>query len=120
MLSQTHCKELKQQRTSGFPVFHIEDTANGDQNFEDIAELIKQLNGKPNHQMDKELPNIPDSPSYAFNGDNQISLTSLDIEETKKPQSLQIPEDFRCPISLELMKDPVIVSTGQVMKKIKL
>lgn len=25
-----------------------------------------------------------------------------------------IPEDFRCPISLELMKDPVIVSTGQV------
>lgn len=26
-----------------------------------------------------------------------------------------IPDDFRCPISLELMKDPVIVSTGQVM-----
>ncbi|KAD7479999.1 hypothetical protein E3N88_03135 [Mikania micrantha] len=24
-----------------------------------------------------------------------------------------IPDDFRCPISLELMKDPVIVSTGQ-------
>lgn len=25
-----------------------------------------------------------------------------------------IPDDFRCPISLELMRDPVIVSTGQV------
>lgn len=25
-----------------------------------------------------------------------------------------IPDDFRCPISLELMKDPVIVSSGQV------
>lgn len=25
-----------------------------------------------------------------------------------------IPDDFRCPISVELMKDPVIVSTGQV------
>lgn len=25
-----------------------------------------------------------------------------------------IPDDFRCPISLELMKDPVIISTGQV------
>ena len=25
-----------------------------------------------------------------------------------------IPDDFRCPISLELMGDPVIVSTGQV------
>lgn len=25
-----------------------------------------------------------------------------------------VPDDFRCPISLELMKDPVIVATGQV------
>ena len=25
-----------------------------------------------------------------------------------------IPDDFRCPISLEMMRDPVIVSTGQV------
>lgn len=28
-----------------------------------------------------------------------------------------IPDDFRCPISLDLMKDPVIVSTGQVVVK---
>jgi hypothetical protein len=26
-----------------------------------------------------------------------------------------IPDDFRCPISLDLMKDPVIVATGQVL-----
>lgn len=31
-----------------------------------------------------------------------------------KHRSPMIPDDFRCPISLELMKDPVIVSTGQV------
>lgn len=31
-----------------------------------------------------------------------------------KHRSPVIPDDFRCPISLELMKDPVIVSTGQV------
>lgn len=31
-----------------------------------------------------------------------------------KHKSPVIPDDFRCPISLELMKDPVIVSTGQV------
>jgi len=29
-------------------------------------------------------------------------------------QSLVIPDEFRCPISLELMKDPVIICTGQV------
>nr|XP_043615265.1 U-box domain-containing protein 14-like [Erigeron canadensis] len=28
-----------------------------------------------------------------------------------------IPDDFRCPISLELMKDPVIVSTGQTYER---
>lgn len=29
----------------------------------------------------------------------------------------KIPEDFRCPISLELMVDPVIVSTGQTYER---
>ncbi|KAK0606036.1 hypothetical protein LWI29_033408 [Acer saccharum] len=28
-----------------------------------------------------------------------------------------LPDDFRCPISLELMKDPVIVSTGQTYER---
>ncbi|XP_041995012.1 U-box domain-containing protein 13-like [Salvia splendens] len=32
-------------------------------------------------------------------------------------KSLVIPNDFRCPISLELMKDPVIVSTGQTYER---
>lgn len=32
----------------------------------------------------------------------------------KNHQVPTIPSDFKCPISLELMKDPVIVSTGQV------
>ncbi|KAL2899018.1 U-box domain-containing protein 13 [Bienertia sinuspersici] len=33
------------------------------------------------------------------------------------PKSLVIPDDFRCPISLELMRDPVIVSTGQTYER---
>ena len=32
----------------------------------------------------------------------------------QKPDSVAIPEDFLCPISLEIMRDPVIVATGQV------
>lgn len=43
---------------------------------------------------------------------------NVDTAETDKSsvkhRSPVIPDDFRCPISLELMKDPVIVSTGQV------
>ncbi|CAM9003615.1 unnamed protein product [Rhodiola kirilowii] len=38
---------------------------------------------------------------------------SSDLSNT----SIIIPEDFRCPISLELMKDPVIVSTGQTYER---
>lgn len=42
------------------------------------------------------------------------SVSCENMEENKKPDSTLIPDDFRCPISLELMKDPVIVATGQV------
>ncbi|KAJ6823086.1 protein spotted leaf 11-like [Iris pallida] len=34
-----------------------------------------------------------------------------------KPKDPTIPDDFRCPISLELMKDPVIVATGQTYER---
>lgn len=32
----------------------------------------------------------------------------------EKGKLLVVPDDFKCPISLDLMKDPVIVATGQV------
>ncbi|KAG4208301.1 hypothetical protein ERO13_A03G122500v2 [Gossypium hirsutum] len=32
----------------------------------------------------------------------------------RKPNALVIPDDFLCPISLERMRDPMIVSTGQI------
>jgi hypothetical protein len=35
-------------------------------------------------------------------------------ENDNNHQAPVIPSDFKCPISLELMMDPVIVSTGQV------
>nr|GEX33292.1 U-box domain-containing protein 14 [Tanacetum cinerariifolium] len=45
----------------------------------------------------------------------------VDILEGEKSvmrhRSPVIPDDFRCPISLELMKDPVIVSTGQTYER---
>lgn len=47
-----------------------------------------------------------------------MSNPDSDASESDKTsfqyRSPVIPDDFRCPISLELMKDPVIVSTGQV------
>ncbi|KAL3631387.1 U-box domain-containing protein 11 [Castilleja foliolosa] len=40
------------------------------------------------------------------------------MENKNKSDSLVIiPDDFRCPISLELMRDPVIVATGQTYER---
>ncbi|CAA0824499.1 U-box domain-containing protein 11 [Striga hermonthica] len=45
------------------------------------------------------------------------SLPCKNREENKKPDNLVIPDDFLCPISLELMRDPVIVATGQTYER---
>lgn len=57
--------------------------------------------------------------SSEFSTLNVIHPENLNSErkslmEFKKPEAIIIPEDFLCPISLELMRDPVIVATGQV------
>lgn len=47
------------------------------------------------------------------------ALKELKLSKTKKPyqssqlDALDVPDEFRCPISRELMKDPVVLSTGQ-------
>lgn len=46
--------------------------------------------------------------------DRLDKMVTKNTEESKKSDKLSIPVDFLCPVSLELMKDPVIVATGQV------
>lgn len=55
---------------------------------------------------------------------DSVMMENPEIEEASevdksvvKHRSPVIPDDFRCPISLELMKDPVIVSTGQTYER---
>lgn len=82
----------------------------------EISGLSKSDMTKITSELIEGLENVgtPASPKPA-NVDSQSSdETKSPSEEVKKPDSVTIPEDFRCPISLELMRDPVIVSTGQV------
>lgn len=62
-----------------------------------------------NSSMSSEVAVSKDSDSPGIN-----SSSCKALEENKKPDSLVVPDDLRCPISLELMRDPVIVATGQV------
>lgn len=41
------------------------------------------------------------------------STPDPDTPRRKPPSEAVIPPDFRCPISLDLMRDPVVVATGQ-------
>ncbi|KAK9156641.1 hypothetical protein Scep_003215 [Stephania cephalantha] len=60
--------------------------------------------------MQTENPNLGASEKHSSGVHGQASADG-------SPKSLVIPDDFRCPISLELMKDPVIVSTGQTYER---
>lgn len=44
----------------------------------------------------------------------ELDTTHNSLEENKKADPPVVPDDFLCPISLEVMRDPVIVATGQV------
>ncbi|TVU28366.1 hypothetical protein EJB05_19883, partial [Eragrostis curvula] len=93
---------------------------------QNIVLLISEMSGLSKSDMIKitseiieGLENVGplDSPKPA-NVDSQSSDGTIgSSEKVKKPDSVTIPEDFRCPISLELMRDPVIVSTGQTYER---
>ncbi|KAM7463466.1 hypothetical protein LguiA_031587 [Lonicera macranthoides] len=55
--------------------------------------------------------------SNNFHADCRDNSTGMSPEESKKIESPIIPVDFLCPISLELMRDPVIVATGQTYER---
>eukprot|EP00250_Pteridium_aquilinum_P011921 c20391_g1_i1 orf=312-2339(+) len=40
-----------------------------------------------------------------------------EVLESSECEDLKVPEDFQCPISLDLMTDPVIVATGQTYER---
>ncbi|XP_021717676.1 U-box domain-containing protein 14 [Chenopodium quinoa] len=66
--------------------------------FEMMSSLFKKLN------------------DYLLTVSPEVDMCDVD-KNMIKHRSPVIPDDFRCPISLELMKDPVIVSTGQTYER---
>ncbi|XP_020571672.1 protein spotted leaf 11-like [Phalaenopsis equestris] len=77
--------------------------ASGDpeQSIEKMSMLLKKI--KDYVQTQNPEMGTPSNPRILFtDGNHQAPL---------------IPNDFRCPISLELMRDPVIVATGQTYER---
>ena len=90
---------------------------------QNVALLVSEISGISKSDIKKitselieglENTGVKDSANL-INVDSQTNAEAKSsADEVKKPESVAMPEDFRCPISLELIRDPVIVSTGQV------
>lgn len=78
---------------------------------EESIEKMSMLLKKVKDFVQTVNPNIDSTAS----GNSAPTSSSGKAVSEGNTKNLVIPDDFRCPISLELMKDPVIVSTGQVL-----
>ncbi|XP_030966484.1 U-box domain-containing protein 13 isoform X1 [Quercus lobata] len=92
-----------------------------------LHEMVDASGGDPGESIEKMsmlLKKIkdfvqtenPDIEASAGEKGNPPSCSGQ-VSSDKNSKAPVIPVDFRCPISLELMKDPVIVSTGQTYER---
>ncbi|GAB2276798.1 hypothetical protein Dimus_011513 [Dionaea muscipula] len=71
-----------------------------DDNFEMMTSLLRKLN------------------DYLCTVDSETHTGDVNVQQDLvKYRSPIIPDEFRCPMSLELMMDPVIISTGQTYER---
>uniref|UniRef100_A0A0D6R5F2 U-box domain-containing protein 12 n=1 Tax=Araucaria cunninghamii TaxID=56994 RepID=A0A0D6R5F2_ARACU len=48
------------------------------------------------------------------------SKPGISSQDSENCANLHVPDDFKCPISLDLMRDPVIVATGQTYDRVSI
>ncbi|RDX63010.1 U-box domain-containing protein 13, partial [Mucuna pruriens] len=92
-----------------------------------LHEMVVASGGDPGASIEKMSMLLKKIKDYAqienLEVDDNVGGNTLSSSCCKKGaieknyQPPVIPDDFRCPISLELMKDPVIVSTGQTYER---
>nr|DAD32018.1 TPA_asm: hypothetical protein HUJ06_010869 [Nelumbo nucifera] len=106
---------------------HIEKMGNVKFESQAMGNIVPKVNGKrdPNmeqmkHELERPKGFSISSNTSKLNGTDFSKAHNLDIkgsEEIKKQDPVIVPDDFRCPISLEMMRDPVIVATGQTYER---
>ena len=104
--------------------FHIQKNGSIDREVSSKMGAVPESNGSKSHGVNiisyksKSLGNTSDHSEACLvidiDADGQDNSANKSLDEIKKPDPIVIPDDFLCPISLELMRDPVIVATGQV------
>lgn len=81
-----------------------------------LHEMVISSDGDPGDYLE-EISGLLRNLTEFVLSENPDKATPAGKKSLTKHRSPVIPDDFRCPISLELMKDPVIVSTGQTYER---
>ncbi|XP_044504836.1 U-box domain-containing protein 16-like [Mangifera indica] len=76
------------------------------------AEIQNQIDQKSKHLAVALIGLVRYSKCVLF-GESTQKSDAIRRRRRKSVVEANVPADFRCPISLELMKDPVVVATGQ-------
>lgn len=116
-LSEPLDKELNPIQPSNRTIgsLHIQSTGNVDPEVRSnpSVPLVNGLTKSSSVGPDECVPGI----SGWVGEEDELSDESIVEENNKKGKSAMVPDDFLCPISLELMRDPVIVATGQTYER---
>ncbi|XP_010935715.1 U-box domain-containing protein 12 isoform X3 [Elaeis guineensis] len=112
-LCEKHCDPIVLKRISE----KLQLTTINDMKKESVAlhEMVISSGGEPEECLE-EMSSLLRKLKDCVIVENPTSDTFENKTSSVKHRSPIIPDDFRCPISLELMTDPVIVSTGQKLK----
>lgn len=124
-LSQPLDKEIQVELGKSVNGLHKENTGDVDLEVSVKPNAILRTESLKSHSVDHQMVRKSEllrtssaTPDLCSTNDNDAdgkeNPASKDLDEIKKPDALVIPDDYLCPISLELMRDPVIVATGQV------
>ncbi|XP_039144937.1 protein spotted leaf 11-like [Dioscorea cayenensis subsp. rotundata] len=80
-----------------------------------LHELVAASDGRdPGENIEKMSMLLKKIKDFVLTNNLEMSTTTDDDAKHLAPV---IPDDFRCPISLELMEDPVIVASGQTYER---
>lgn len=80
---------------------------------EELESLQDEFQNQPDDKSKSQLLSLIGLVRYAKCVLFGASTPTSDLTRLKSSSELAFPVDFRCPISLELMRDPVAVATGQ-------
>ncbi|XP_061370748.1 U-box domain-containing protein 16 [Gastrolobium bilobum] len=88
----------------------------------EIENLEEEIQNQSDEQSKAEIVALIGLVRYAKCVLFGASTPSPRSESLRRKQSLEVvvPTDYRCPISLDLMRDPVVVATGQTYDRVSI